>query len=151
MTTKTKTKSTKPKRIDHAKLITSALKRKDGLSSAIDQLADLREARLAKDREARELARQESEAAGAIADVLKQQGLRSATGVTGRIDLKEDLLFTVDDWDALLRFAARKGNSDLIQQRVAVTAARARFEDGKTLPGLTPVRRLRPVIGSAKV
>jgi len=142
-------KPRKPTAIDDPVVLVQRFLGADELGAAIDLEYQLQEQQREATRRAEKLRAQVSQVSEYVADAIKKQGLTESKGVIGRHQLREETLFSVTDWDKLLKFAAKKGNSDLIQQRIGVRAARARAEDGVRVPGIEAVRKLKSVIGKA--
>lgn len=62
-----------------------------------------------------------------------------ASGVAGRVArvaVMTKVVAQVQDWDALYKYVARTKQFDLLQRRVSDAAVKARWEDGKAVPGV---------------
>lgn len=66
----------------------------------------------------------------------KQDDLNGATGKLGRCEVKPRDVPAIDDFDTLVRHAAKRGEFDLLQKRVSIAAVRERWEAGKKVPGV---------------
>lgn len=63
-----------------------------------------------------------------------------ATGVAGqlvRVQIVQKESLAIEDEEAFMRFAHRKGNEDLLIERPNMRAVEERLENGKKVPGLT--------------
>lgn len=153
MATKKKSSTRKPRKPEASQDWTATVDAhiaKGDIGTAIDVAYAIQEKRKEVQREADELRKQETAAREAVFEALKQSGQRAAAGQVGKLETREDLVFAIEDWPAYLKYAARKGNADLVQQRVGVRAARSRYLDGTRLPGVHAERILVPVLGKAK-
>lgn len=109
------------------------------IGAKIDALYALREMRLGIERKVKELKEEEVKARNDIFDLLATMGLTKASGAVATCGIKVSNVPLVEDWDLLWDHIRASGEFDLVQKRISVTAWRARFEDGVTIPGVSKV------------
>jgi K+-sensing histidine kinase KdpD len=106
------------------------------LAALADRYYATKETRLAKQKEVDDLQAEETALKNElIASISKD----NATGVAGklvRVTVVTKPKPQVKDWDAFLTHIRRRGAWDLLQRRPSETAIKARWEDGKTIPGV---------------
>lgn len=108
----------------------------DDLARLADEYAETKDLRLKLEKEAEEVKKKESELRQALIDNIDKS---DATGVAGkkvRITIVSKKKPTVTDWDALWTHIRRRGDYDLVQRRLSDTAVKARWEEGKEIPGV---------------
>lgn len=106
------------------------------LAEKVDKYYTLREARLARQKEVDALQEAENELK---ADLIRQISKADASGVAGKlarvavVTKKEP---AIKDFDAFMAYVSRRKAWDLLQRRVSASAVKARWEDGKDIPGV---------------
>jgi hypothetical protein len=111
--------------------------------AAIDALWALRERRKAIEKQAEEVKTQETAFEDAIFNKFKKQALEGARGKAAQASIERPVVPTLSDPAAFYKYLARTKEFDLLQQRLAVTAIRARWDDGKAVPGVTKFQKVR--------
>lgn len=109
------------------------------IGAHIDALYALREQRLGIERRVKEMKEQEVQMRNSIFEMLAGMGLTKASGAVATAGIKVSNVPLVEDWDQLWKYIQQTGEFDLVQKRVSVTAWRARFDDGITIPGVSKV------------
>jgi hypothetical protein len=109
------------------------------IGARIDMLYELREQRLGIEKRVKELKEQEVQARNDIFELLASMGLTKASGALATCGIKVTNVPLVEDWDTLWGYIQQTGEFDLVQKRISVTAWRARFDDGVTIPGVSKV------------
>lgn len=101
-----------------------------------DLYHDVRELRLAMEKEVADVAAFEKELEEGI---IRDLGLSNNTGAAGlrfRVQIVPKREPTVEDWPALHAHIKASGEFDLLQKRVSSTAVKERWEAGVELPGV---------------
>jgi hypothetical protein len=109
------------------------------IGARIDMLYELREQRLGIEKRVKELKEQEVSMRNEIFELLASMGLTKASGALATCGIKVTNVPLVEDWDTLWGYIQQTGEFDLVQKRISVTAWRARFDDGVTIPGVSKV------------
>ena len=112
------------------------------LGRLADQRYKLREQRAALNQKLAELKEKEDALEADIFHALRESETTSATGALAVVSIKREDVPQMEDFDAFFAFAKRKGNSDLLAQRVSTTAWRERIRNGKDVPGVKSFTRV---------
>lgn len=109
-------------------------------TKAIANLADtwfkLRADRLAKDKEAAALKKDENAAKEALIKSLLAQKATGIGGSTVNVSLKTKKKPIVNDWPVLHAYIRETGEFDLLQKRIGEGAVAERWEEGIEIPGV---------------
>lgn len=109
------------------------------IGARIDSLYALREQRLGIEKRVKELKEEELQMRNQIFELLASMGLTKASGALATCGIKVTNVPLVEDWDQVFKYMSLTGEWDLVQKRISVTAWRARFDDGVTIPGVSKV------------
>jgi hypothetical protein len=112
------------------------------LAECADLLYEIKAKRAAKQKEADEFKKQESELNEHLINNLPKG---KATGVVGRLAkaiIDTEDVPTVADWDKLYAYIAKNKAFDLLQRRVSSTAVEERWEAKKEVPGIKKFKRV---------
>jgi hypothetical protein len=109
------------------------------LGSLIDEYYSKREARLAAERGIKDLKEAETALKFSIMDLLRDSGLKKATGEVATASIRTNLVPYVEDWDLIHSYIKDNDRFDLLQKRLSVTAWRDLHETGVNVPGTTAV------------
>lgn len=71
-----------------------------------------------------------------IIDNLPKSNATGAAGKIARATIVEKEIPQVEDWPAFYAYVAKTKSWDLMQKRLSDAAIKARFEDGKAVPGV---------------
>ena len=114
------------------------------LTALIDNYCELRDTRLAAQREVDQIARQETEAKQTLIKALQSQELSAAASAKYLVKYKLEDKPIASNWDDIYRYIQDTGSFDLLQRRLLESAVKARWEDDEELPGITtyPVDKL---------
>lgn len=105
------------------------------LGEKIDTLYALRQQRLALEREAEELKRQEKDLEGDLLMEVSNIGLTAAKGNKASFSVSKDVVPNVNVWEDLYSFIVEEKDFTLLQKRIGVTAWKEYREDGLIVPG----------------
>ena len=79
---------------------------------------------------------QQREVLGAMEKLCTAQRIESHRGARYTFGYGEREFAQIEDWPRFLRYVAESESFDLVQKRVAVTAARERWNARETVPGI---------------
>jgi hypothetical protein len=117
----------------------TALAEPPTIGQLADQLYTLRTKRLAQEKKAETMREQERALEQQALVELQHANLTKASGRKATISRTTRTAFSVVDWDATLGWIRKRRAWDLLHRRVAQEAARARIENGVSVPGLDAV------------
>jgi hypothetical protein len=103
---------------------------------ASDRLYVVKNKRLAKEKEAKELKAQETALSNWLIDNLPAS---KADGVVGKLSksvINTSTIPIVEDWDAFWKFVFKEKASEFLQRRLSTDAVKERWELGKSVPGV---------------
>lgn len=106
------------------------------LADKADEYHTTREQRLAIEKQAKALQKQETELKNWLIDNIPKSEVTGVTGKLVRVSIVRKEKPAAEDWPALYAHMQETGEFDLVQRRVSETAVRARWEDGKDVPGV---------------
>lgn len=112
---------------------------RETVQNCIMRWRGLREQRLAADKEAAKLKEQETQVKSYILECFKQQkleGMMIGSRITG---LSSNMVPSVEDKEALLKYIKETGHLDLLQFRLANGAVKERWENEVDVPGVSEV------------
>jgi hypothetical protein len=130
------------------RLVDAAKANKKLSPRALGELVDAHKAyeaaRLAADKVAEALKAQETELKQAIIAALKKAETTVAGGAVYAVELKQEDQPTVKDWPFFYKHLVETKSFDLLERRISKAAVKARWEDGKPVPGVDkfPVDKL---------
>ncbi len=114
---------------------TPTLKLPKTMGACADLLFTTREARLKLQKEVDELAKTEAAVREHIINNLPKTDT-GASGKLARVSVVTKQVPQVKDWDKFYAFVKKTGQFDLVQRRLADTAIRERWDNGKEVPGV---------------
>lgn len=120
------------------------------LSERIDNLFAQRQSRLAAQRELDKQYEAEQEELKAISAALQEAGEEDWAGAMAHVYLKPTEEPDVSDWLQFQQHIRSTGELDLLQKRPMVSAIKARWQEGKDVPGVVRVHDIKPVLGAIK-
>lgn len=106
------------------------------LAALVDEYDAARDTRLAADREAESLKKDETALADRIVAELNSQGVRYAAGTVKRVKLTPQSKPKAEDWPLFYLYMKEEGAFDLLQKRLSEAAIKERTEDGIVIPGI---------------
>lgn len=106
------------------------------LGACADKLYQLRALRLAEQKKVDAIEAEESALREHIISTLPKSEASGVAGKVARVAVLTKTVAQVQDWDALYKYVARTKQFDLLQRRVSDAAVKARWEDGKAVPGV---------------
>lgn len=114
------------------------------MGELVDTFKAYEAARLLADKAAAQIKEKEVELKNAIIACLQAQQVAVAGGLNYRVELSQEDQPTVKDWQKLYTYITKNQAFDLLERRVSKAAVKARWEDGKTVPGVDkfPVDKL---------
>lgn len=77
-----------------------------------------------------------------VQNKFKKDALIGAMGRLGRTELREDDVPDLEDYEAFCNYVRKEDAFDLFQKRVSSEAARLRWAEGKTIPGVAKFHRV---------
>lgn len=107
------------------------------LRQLIDEWETLDDARLAANRAATEATTAAEQAKQKLIAELGESNLSGAGGSHIMVEVVPKVVPTVGDWSAVYQYITENNAFDLLQKRVGMTAARARWDDGIEIPGIS--------------
>lgn len=107
------------------------------LGQLIDSYYEKRQERLDKERFIKELKEEEQNLKFAIMDVLRDSGLKKATGAMATASIRSVTVPVVEDWDLVYPYIVQNNRFDLLHKRISTTAWRELHEDGVEVPGIS--------------
>lgn len=106
------------------------------LGACADKLYQLREARLAKQKEALDLETEEKALKEHLINTLPKSQSSGIAGKVARVTVIKKPVPQVKDWDKFYKHIKKTGDFELLQRRLTDTAIKERWENGKTIPGV---------------
>lgn len=117
-----------------------AAKAKLKIPKKVGAVADMlylnREGRLEKQHEVDDMAAVETVLKNHLIDTLPGNEASGTAGKVARVQLKEEQVPRVEDWDLFYKHLKKTGDFDLLNRALNVTAVRERWENNKTIPGV---------------
>lgn len=109
------------------------------LGELADSLWELRHDRLELQRRAEEMKQGEAELSEKILALLKDLGLKKATGTKATVSASVRTVVDVQDWDKVYAYIKKNNRFDLLQKRPSVMAFNEVWDNGKSIPGTEPL------------
>jgi hypothetical protein len=110
---------------------------------AVDLLDKMRDARKALGAKVEEMKRQEDALEAAIFDKFKKADLEGCRGKRAQASISRSEVPTLDNDEAFFKHLKKHPEDlDLLQRRLSVEAARARWADGVAVPGVGKYTRI---------
>ena len=109
------------------------------LGEQIDALYELRERRIALQREADDLKRQETNLEFELMSQVTSLGIAAAKGRRASFSVTHEVVPNVNDWSKLHDYIIIEKDFTLLQKRIGVTAWRDYYETGLLIPGTDAV------------
>ena len=106
------------------------------LGACADRLYELRQRRLAVQKEVDKLAAEEAALREHIINTLPKSEASGIAGKLARVTVITKQVPQVKDWDAFYKFVKKTGSFDLLQRRLTDQAMKERWEAGKEVPGV---------------
>lgn len=107
------------------------------LRELIDNWQNLDDERLAANRIAKEATTQAEKAKQVLLAELGTNNLTGAGGSYCLVEVVTKIVPTASNWDEIYGYIVEHNAWDLLQKRVGMAAARARWDDGITIPGIS--------------
>lgn len=100
--------------------------------------------RLAADKVAAKLKAEESSLSAQLTENMRIEEITTIGGQKVKLELKKELVPTVDDWDKVRKFIIETDGWDLIEKRIGKLACKSRWEADVQVPGVQkfPVYKL---------
>jgi len=108
------------------------------LAACADELYKTREARLAAQKAVDALQAKESLLKEHLINNLPKSDASGVAGKLARVTVVTKPVPQVSDWDKFYAFVKKTGSFDLMQRRLADSAVKERWDNGKTVPGVEP-------------
>lgn len=112
------------------------LKMPKSLAGCADALYDTKQQRLAAQNEIKPLAEFEKELKDYLINNLPKSQAEGISGKSANAKIVRKEIPFIEDEKKVLAFAKKPGNEDLIKVSVNMEAVEARWNDGKTIPGV---------------
>lgn len=106
------------------------------LSACVDKYDELKERRLAIQKQAQEVAEEESAYRQHLIDNISKSDAAGVIGKAKRAVVLVEPVPTIEDEVKFMKFARKKGNEDLVVERPNMKAISDRWEAGKVIPGV---------------
>lgn len=116
--------------------MTTKVKMPVTIGATIDLLFTLREQRKQAEAVVNEFKEKESAIEAHLMGNFGRSDLDGAKGKLANAVIKHSTVAEVTDWDAYYAYIGKQKAWDLLQKRPAITALRARWDAGKTVPGV---------------
>lgn len=120
-----------------------SLKVGDPVPSSIGRCADayhdVRELRLAMEKEVAPVKQREAELLGHMIDSLSTSDDTGASGLRYKVQIVTSEQPTVTDWDALHDFVYDNDRFDLMSKSISTKAVKEMFEAGEKIPGVSQI------------
>jgi hypothetical protein len=120
------------------------------LSQRIDALYEKRKARLEAQRLLDKQYEEELEELAVIKTTLQEFEWEDWAGSRAHVYLKPTEEPDVNDWLAFQAHIRSSGELDLLQKRPMVSAIKARWQEGRDVPGVVRVHDIKAVLGAIK-
>ena len=120
------------------------------LGSLIDSLYEKRAKRLALEKEAAIIKREEAELSGIIGGKLAELELDSARGAKATFTPTKSIVTTVVEWENVYDFIIKDNAFDLLQKRISSTAWGDYLDSGLLVPGTEPFEKISYSLTKAK-
>lgn len=119
-------------------MVTTELKFKfpKAMGACADKLFELRNKRLAMQKEVDAVAAEETALKNYIIENLPKSEASGVAGKLARVTVITKQIPQVKDWDAFYKYVKKTGSFDLMQKRLTDTAIKERWEAGKEIPGV---------------
>ncbi len=105
-------------------------------AQAADLLYQVREQRLAMQRDVDELAKVETQLKDFFINSLPKSDASGIAGRLARVQITTKIIPTVEDWDKLYAFVKKQNAFYLLQRRVSESAVKELWENNKQVPGV---------------
>lgn len=109
------------------------------LAAKVDEYADIRQRRLALEKDVEKLKEEESALKATLLEALVKTGAGGLGGKRFRVTHKVKSVPQVQDWDAFYSHIRETGEFELLQRRVSSTAVSERWEAGEAVSGVVRV------------
>lgn len=106
------------------------------LGACADKLFQLRELRLAKQKEAELIEAEEKALKEHLINTLPKSEANGVAGKVARVSIVTKPVPQVKDWDKFYAHVKKTGQFELMQRRLSDTAIKERWEAGKAVPGV---------------
>lgn len=106
------------------------------LGACADKLFELRNKRLAMQKEVDAVAAEETALKNHIIENLPKSEASGVAGKLARVTVVTKQIPQVKDWDAFYKYVKKTGSFDLMQKRLTDAAIKERWEAGKEIPGV---------------
>jgi hypothetical protein len=106
------------------------------MGACADRLFELRNKRLAMQKEVDAVAAEESAIKEHIINTLPKSEASGVAGKLARVTVVTKQVPQVKDYDAFYAYVKKTGSFDLLQKRLSDAAIKERWEAGKTIPGV---------------
>lgn len=106
------------------------------LGLCADRLFQLKELRLEAQKIVESYEAEESQLKEHIIETLPQSDASGVAGKVARVTIEIKDVPQVANWDEFYKYIVKTKSFDMLQRRLTDTAIRARWEDGKTIPGV---------------
>lgn len=106
------------------------------MGACADKLFELRNKRLATQKEVDAVAAEETALKNHIIENLPKSEASGVAGKLARVTVVTKQIPQVKDWDAFYKYVKKTGSFDLMQKRLTDAAIKERWEAGKEIPGV---------------
>lgn len=106
------------------------------LGACADKLFELRNKRLAMQKDVDAVAAEETALKNHIIENLPKSEASGVAGKLARVTVVTKQIPQVKDWDAFYKYVKKTGSFDLMQKRLTDAAIKERWEAGKEIPGV---------------
>lgn len=106
------------------------------MGACADKLYELRNRRLLEQKKVDAIAAEETALKEHIIQTLPKSEASGIAGKLARVTVVTKEVPQVEDWDLFYKHIKKTGSFDLMQRGLAAAAIKARWEDGKEVPGV---------------
>ena len=106
------------------------------MGACADKLYELRNRRLLEQKKVDAIAAEETALKEHIIQTLPKSEASGIAGKLARVTVVTKEVPQVEDWDLFYKHIKKTGSFDLMQRGLATAAIKARWEDGKEVPGV---------------
>ena len=112
------------------------------LGAAIDLLYTQRAARLDAQKAVDLMKEEEAKLADHILNTFTKEELNGSKGQLAVAAIKHTVTINTTDWDAFLAYCVKTKSWDMLRKQPTVAAVKARWDEGKQIPGVEPFTKI---------
>ena len=102
----------------------------------VDRLYEVKQQRLALQRQVAAIQEEETALAEAVINTLPSSDLTGIVGKVGKATVVVGETYQVENWDALYKYVVKNKAFELLQRKLSTKAIEERIESGNKIPGV---------------